>query len=240
MIEKFFSSLKNSFLHLVYPHQCLHCQEMLDPNEPLFCYSCSCLLEWINPEERCSRCFSADHTFSRNSSKHCLQKTALIYRQAAALEYIGPAATLVKQLKYGNRPYLARGGSALLFAQFDRLKWPLPDAIIPVPLSLTHWLQRGYNQSALLAENMANFLNIPVWDVLKRKSGDYSQAGLNLEQRKRLDGKHFKLKSGYSLEDKVLLLVDDVMTSGSTLNRCAEALAEGVSARIYALTLCSA
>ena len=76
--------------------------------------------------------------------------------------------------------------AAFLVAQLDRLGWPMPDAIIPVPLSFGRWLERGYNQSALLADEMGALLQCPVWNALKRKSGDFSQAALSLEQRKAL------------------------------------------------------
>ena len=74
--------------------------------------------------------------------------------------------------------------------------------------------------------------------VLKRKSGDYSQAGLSKKQRMDLKGETFIFKTGHDLEDKVILLIDDVMTTGSTLRRCAEALQGGHPKSIYALVLC--
>jgi ComF family protein len=169
----------------------------------------------------------------------CLHYPSLYCRTAAAFDYEGPAAALVTSLKYANQPYLAKGMAAFLMTQFDRLQWPLPDALIPVPLSFTHWLERGYNQSTLLAEEMGRLLQCPVWHALKRQSGDFSQAALTLEQRKALDGKHFQHHSTYSaLQGKVLLVIDDVMTSGSTLQRCAEVLHTGNPAALYALTFC--
>jgi competence protein ComFC len=157
---------------------------------------------------------------------------------AAAFDYEGPAASLVKRLKYSNQPYLASGMAAFLVAQLDQLQWPLPDALVPVPLSFTHWLERGYNQSSLLAEEMGRLLDCPVWHALKRQSGDYSQAALNLEQRKTLDGSRFRLNSKYSMSEKTLLVIDDVMTSGLTLQRCAETLMTASPASLYALTFC--
>jgi ComF family protein len=157
---------------------------------------------------------------------------------AAAFDYEGPAASLVRRLKYGNQPYLAQGMAAFLVTQFYHLQWPLPEALVPAPVTFTHWLVRGYNQSRLLAEEMARLLQRPVWSALKRKSGDFSQAALNLEQRKALDGQRFKRKNRYSLQGKVLLVIDDVMTSGLTLQRCAETLETGNLAALYALTFC--
>ncbi len=230
--------LQKSFLHLVYPTKCLHCHTLLPPESLVLCSTCASLLDLIQPQERCPTCFNLLPENEVTPCHECLQYPSLYYRMAAAFDYQGPAASLVKRLKYANQPYLAQGMAAFLITQFDRLLWPLPDALIPVPLSFTHWLERGYNQSALLAEEMGSLLQCPVWHALKRQSGDFSQAALNLEQRKALDGKRFRLNSTYCLQSKVLLVIDDVMTSGSTLQRCAEILSTGHPAALYALTFC--
>jgi competence protein ComFC len=159
---------------------------------------------------------------------------------AAAFDYVGPAATLVKKLKYSNQPYLAQGIAAYLVAQFLELHWPMPDLIIPVPLTFTHWINRGYNQSQLLAEEVAKILNRPIQAAIIRESGDFSQAGLSRQQRLALTGESFRLRKHQNLSDKTLLLIDDVMTTGSTLNKCAEALVEQCPTAIYGLTVCRA
>lgn len=167
-----------------------------------------------------------------------MQYPSLYTRMGAVFDYQGPAATLVKNLKYANQPYLARGMAAYLMLQFDRLQWPLPDAIVPVPISLTRWLGRGYNQSTLLAQELSRYLHRPVWHAIKRKSGDFSQASLNLEQRKTLSAQRFKRNTKYDLQGKILLVIDDVMTTGMTLHRSAEILKEENPAALYALTFC--
>lgn len=200
---------------------------------------CASLLELIDPNERCPFCFGRDYAPLSKRCGTCVHGERLYYRMAAAFDYRGPAASMIKRLKYGQQPYLAKGLSSFLAVQFDQLKWPFPDAIVPVPLSFTHWLERGYNQSALLAEELSVYLQVPVWDILKRKSGDYSQAGLALTQRKQISSS-FSLKRDHQLQDKTILVIDDTMATGSTLQRCAEVLAEGYPARLYALTVCCA
>ena len=239
-VQTVFKRLKHSFLHLVFPPRCLHCEESTDHDQPLFCPACLSLLELIDPSERCFSCFGPRDPAQGRRCSDCLEGNSIFSGIGAAFDYIGPAASLIKKLKYGNQPYLAEGAGAFLVAQWGQLKWPVPDAIVPIPLSFTHWIDRGYNQTVLLAEQMSKLLEVPVWDVLHRKSGDYSQAALSLSQRKSLDGKRFTLKKKFSLEDKTLLLVDDVMTSGSTLKRCAEVLVEGYPTRLYALAFCKA
>lgn len=128
--------------------------------------------------------------------------------------------------------------AAFLIAQLDSLEWPIPDGIVPVPQSFTRWLERGYNQSHLLAKEMGAFIDCPIWDILKRQSGDYSQAALNLEQREKLDGSLFSYRASDGIQGKVLLVVDDVMTSGLTLQRCGEVLQKEKPAALYALTFC--
>lgn len=231
--------LQKSLLHLFYPTKCLHCHTLLPPESLVLCSACASLLDLISPNERCPTCFNLCEN-QIAPCQECSHYPSYYSRMAAAFDYEGPAVSLVKRLKYGGQPYLAQGMAALLVAQFDQLQWPLPDALVPVPLSFTHWLERGYNQSALLAEEMGRLLQCPVWNVLKRQSGDFSQAALNLEQRKGLEGKRFKRTSTYSLQGKILLIIDDVMTSGLTLQRCAEVLQPAYPAALYALTFCRA
>ncbi len=231
-------ALKKSFLHLVYPSKCLHCFTYLAPDSPVLCEGCAALLDPLDPLERCPTCFNSiveDHSLP---CQECLHYPSFFDQIGAVFGYEGPAASLVKRLKYANQPYLAQGMAGFLVGQFARLDWPLPCALIPVPLSFTHWLERGYNQSTLLAEEMGRILQCPVWDALRRQSGDYSQAALSLEQRKGLDSKCFKLKNRYLLQGKVLLIIDDVMTTGSTLQGCGEILSRYEPAALYALTFC--
>lgn len=230
--------LQKSVLHLVYPTKCLHCQALLPPESLVLCSVCASLLELASPHDRCPICFNLLSEDFTVPCDECSQYPPHYFRMAAAFDYEGPAVSLVKRLKYANQPYLAQGMAAFLVAQFDRLQWPMPNALVPIPLSFTHWLERGYNQSALLAEEMGRLLQCPVWHVLKRQSGDFSQAALSLEQRKSLDGKRFQRRSTYPLQGKILLVIDDVMTSGLTLQRCAEILTAGNPAALYALTFC--
>jgi ComF family protein len=161
------------------------------------------------------------------------------YRTGAAFAYEGPAASLAKGLKYRNQPYLAKGMAAYLVIQWGRLQWPLPDAIIPIPLSFSRWIERGYNQSQLLAHEMGELLQCPVVSPLKKKSGTFTQAALPLEHRKLLTAQQFTCtSSSLPLENKTLLLLDDVATTGATLHACAEVLQQKGANKLYALTFC--
>lgn len=229
-----------SSISLLYPPLCLHCREGLEDSSHLLCGTCLSLLELIDPKERCPRCFSPDFFPEKLLCSECIRSKPICDAIAAAFDYVGPAATLIQKLKYGDQSYLAKGCGGYLAAQFLRLGWPIPDVIVPVPISLAHWMERGFNQSLLLAQTLSGILNVPVQEALKRKSGDYSQAGLSRSQRVKLDGATVHLKKAQQLQDKCVLLIDDVMTTGSTMRKCAEAMLEECPAHIYGLAVCRA
>jgi ComF family protein len=116
----------------------------------------------------------------------------------------------------------------------------MPDCIVPMPVSRLRMWERGYNQSLLIAQALSEILEIPVRDVLRRRSGDYSQAGLNHYQRLQMQDSAVYLKKGVKLHDQCVLLVDDVMTTGRSLQCSAKALFEGCPGQIFAITVCRA
>jgi len=121
---------------------------------------------------------------------------------------------LIKRLKHGSQPYLAKGAGAFLVAQWAALKWPVPDFIMPVPQKFFHWLDRGYNQSKLLADSVGELLAKPVLSKLSCSNETVSQTGLSRKQRQNFQQK-IKVKTiKEDLSDKVILLIDDVMTTG--------------------------
>lgn len=121
--------------------------------------------------------------------------------------------------------------------QFDRLGWETPDLIVPVPRRL--WFQ-GTNHARLLAKAFAKLVKREVLPCVGRRIGDLSQAGLNREACEDPQESSFYLKRGTKIEEKTLLLIDDVMTTGRTLHQTAEALKEGFPKKIYALTFARA
>lgn len=122
--------------------------------------------------------------------------------------------------------------------QFVQLDLPLPDLIVPVPQSFTRTLMRGYNPCLLLAKEIGKQLDRPVLQPLRRLSGDLPQAALSREQRKTLNRGSFVWKQGMDINEKVVLLIDDVRTTGMTLNHSGELLLEGYPEELYAMTLC--
>jgi ComF family protein len=137
----------------------------------------------------------------------------------------------VHALKYGGWPAIA----GEIATRMARLSWPADvvrerTAIVPVPLGKSRLRERGYNQSGLLATALAAHWNVPVWnDVISRSRETTSQTRLTPEDRLRnVSGAFHAAESGrIKLRGAHIVLIDDVVTTASTLNACAAALFDG-------------
>jgi ComF family protein len=153
--------------------------------------------------------------------------------------YEGPLRELIHLFKYGKVRSLARPLGNLLAAAL-----PLDesfDAVAPVPLHWRRQWQRGFNQSELLARNIAGRTGIPVVLALRRLRSTSAQAGLNNAGRRQNVAGAFACRRGARsarrIQAKRILLVDDVMTTGSTAAACALALKRAGAARVALLTV---
>lgn len=119
---------------------------------------------------------------------------------------------------------------------FDQAGWDT-DLIIPVPLNRHHQRQRGYNQANLLARPLALAADIPIsTNALSRSRPTPSQVGLSYSQR--IDNVNAAFSADpQKVMSKSVVLIDDVATTGATLNACSQALLEAQAGPIYALTL---
>lgn len=124
-----------------------------------------------------------------------------------------------------------------MLLQLEELGWVLPDVITYIPQSFLRSSLRGYNQSALLAEHLGQLLQIPVESLLKRTSFSLSQTLLPKEERKRLSPEIFTYKAHSSIQKKRILLIDDVLTTGQTVECASLALLEQNPTAIDVLTL---
>lgn len=219
-------------IDLIFPLICLHCEAEVEESKQLFCKGCSPSFELIDPTSRCVFCFNEME--NQKVCAECKINRRPRLKMASALDYLGAVCSLVKNLKDGKLPYLAQTAAAFMVAQLIRLDWPTPDIIVPVPN------RNGFfstDHAQLIAQDLARRLNKPCQSLIKRRLGDLSQARLSKKQRSQLPADSFYLKKGTVLDGKLILLVDDVLTTGSTLHNCFQALSEAFPAQTYALTL---
>jgi ComF family protein len=203
------------------------CRDCLGEPQPLaaefFCVSCRTPFQNgfpLDTEGRCALCRSGLRGFD---AAYCYGA------------YEGTLRKLIHLFKYGCVKPLARPLSDMLLAALPRDE--RFDGITPVPL---HWLrrwQRGFNQSDSLARALSRRCGIPVVRALRRSRSTATQAGLSNSSRRRNVAAAFRWRRSQPVEGKRILLIDDVMTTGSTAASCALALKRAGAARVALLTI---
>lgn len=224
------SDIVRSFLHLFFPHTCAGCGNDALHQQQLLCLTCISELPLTN-----------FHRYAENPVHH-LFRGRLPLVNATSFAYFTKDSLLqhlLHEFKYKNRKdigtWLAhRLGEALQESQhFNK-----PDALIPVPLFSARERQRGYNQSHILCEGLAERWQVPVLpNVVVRTSRTQSQTRKNrIERWQNMEGK-FELRSHTLIEGKHLLLVDDVLTTGATLEACGRALLQAPQVTLSVATI---
>ncbi|MCW5550173.1 MAG: ComF family protein [Opitutaceae bacterium] len=214
---------------VIFPPVCVHCRAVVEAGEfPHLCVRCASKIEWV----RAPHCTTCGHPFygvveGERLCPHCegLQPAYREGRTAVLLK--GPARALVHELKYHRGLYVL----ADIEAAFRRLDW-LPDwlagaVLVPVPLHPRKERERGYNQSRLMAECLqrATGDKAIISNILRRTEDTESQTFHDRKTRLANLKNAFALAPGAAITPAHhYLIVDDVFTTGSTLNSCARVL----------------
>jgi competence protein ComFC len=228
-------NLKEDILDLIFPQHCVICKKYLSRQEKNVCQAC-----WDNlaqlPSPFCAECKSFIE--KDKQCKHCgnEKKFVLVYSLGNFDERY---QSLIYAFKYNQ---LINLGRRLGYALGEKIKedrgFLESDFIIPVPLHPSRKRKRGFNQSEILALEVAQELNIPVLrDVLKRKKRTKDQTTLNAKQREENVRGAFKVKNEDRISNKKVILVDDVITTGATLRECAKTLIQAGAKEVLGITL---
>ena len=205
------------FISLFFPHYCLACSGSLVKGEEILCTACLSDLPKTNY-----------HLFQENPIKNRLIGRLPLKYGWAFLKFrkSGIVQHLLHQLKYNNHPEIGvRLGQAygleLLRSGFDREF----DLIIPVPLHTSRKRQRGYNQSSKFAAGLSLAMNIQ-WDesISVRMHSSVTQTNKSKAERWENVKDVFSVETNKTIQDKRILLVDDVITTGATLEACGQHL----------------
>jgi ComF family protein len=224
------SKFKGAALDLFFPQKCLGCGKEVG----LLCRRCQLSLPRILPPI-CPKCGRPQ--LSGIICPGCIGWQNNIDGIRSPFKFEGLMRQAVYQFKYKNLRTLAKPLSELLEKYLTR--YPLPgEVLVPVPLHHKRLKERGYNQSTLLAEELSKLLKLPVVDnCLVRVKYILPQA-----QTKSLDERLANVHQAFSclnsrLQNARILLVDDVSTSGATLDACASALKAAGAISIWGIAL---
>jgi ComF family protein len=236
-----------SLIDLIYPPRCPICQAFLQDQNTLqgkqdlpFCQACFKDFTAIESPlcSLCGRPFS-DGAERDRICEDCLRKRPAYDIARAPYLYDGALMTAIQELKYAQRSHLADSLGSLLasFAQtwIGELKGSL---IMPVPLHPRRLRSRGFNQSLLLSRCVAARTGAQL-DFLSLRRTRYTkpQTELSSEERKKNVRKAFEVVKPEAVKGRTIVLVDDVATTGSTLNECAKALKRAGAESVLCLVL---
>lgn len=228
--------LVETMLDWIYPPKCILCEDLLPLNRPErdLCVNCLVDMPWIVPPV-CSKCGKPIDV----SVKVCSSC------QGKRLQYEGGSVVF---------PYhtVRRAIAHFKFQEYKRDAIPLGsimtkhittyhnemlhdiDVMLPVPMYLKKQRKRGFNQAELLAKEMEKGIQIPVLSgVLTRERDTIAQNGLDAKERRENVKDAFLIKDASLIEGKNILLIDDIFTTGATINQCAKACKEAGAEKVY-------
>ncbi len=235
---------------IIFPPRCVICGDFLwrgpfdAGNFPdSVCHGCTSA---FNPIEApfCTVCgtpFGSDG-IENHPCEDCLRTQPFFQAAYAPYRYEGSILEAVHRFKFGQKTFIANALGPLL-AEFVKTRFRLPEPFLtmPVPLHPKRLRERGFNQSLLLARQISDRLNGEL-DFLSLVRPKYTTPQSTLSKRER--GKNiqnaFHLKTPDAVIHKNILLVDDVATTGNTLNECARILKSGGSEAVFCVTLAKA
>jgi ComF family protein len=223
------TKLKGIALELLFPSWCVGCGR----GGSFICDSCLNSLTRIKPP-LCPICGLPQTT--EVLCNRCADRQMVIDGIRAPFAFDGVMRQAIHQLKYQNLRAIA-GQLGRLLHEFLAAN-PLPgEVLVPVPLHQKRLRERGYNQSRLLAEELGKLTGLAVADYLSRERHSLPQARSSSADERQANVAGAFSCASRGLENKAVILIDDVSTSGATLNACAYALKEGGASSVWGLVL---
>jgi ComF family protein len=224
--------LAHSFCRIVvdfvYPPLCLICHKHLEPEIRFVCPSC-----WDAFEVLQQPLVPLAQLDILHGKAAYFDHSLAIYSYSEAIQH------LIHTMKYKNMPGIcALFGDALGSLAREQGFLQDIDLILPVPLHPIRYRERGFNQAAILAQHIGRLNNVFVDDkVLKRIRYTDQQAKFSKQERAKNVKDAFRVSSESAVAHKQIALVDDVLTTGSTMNECAKVLKTRGAGRITAISI---
>lgn len=226
--QKLPRKLKATVLQMLYPNRCPGCNAFLTAYETV-CDDCadSMLLEQNSYCHRCGKvtCF-------------CQYKKLFYDDAVIACRYENAAVPCVLKLKQAKNTNFAGFSARILAQRLQNSAYGKAELIVPVPMHPAEIRRRGYNQTAVIAGELSGLLGIPCRDDILFRNPSVSQHLLNAQERAK-NVENFGIHP-VSVRNLHIILCDDVLTTGNTMNRCAELLKSAGASRITAASATTA
>lgn len=231
----------NDVSDVIFPPQCLGCAEILHPQSgQLFCPVCKEKIKFItgNLCPICGRAYF-DSPAESHLCGNCLGNKPYFSCARAVASYETLILETIHQFKYGRNLSIGSAlASFLADFSFPDFEFQVSSLIVPVPLHIKKLRERGFNQSLILANALGEKQRIPVnFSLLKRRKFTLTQTGLNRTEREKNVKGAFAVSDKKKVAGKNVILIDDVYTTGATINECAKTLIKAGAQKVAVLTL---
>jgi len=227
--------IKRNLLQLLFPCRCPVCDEIVVPYGERICLGCMDKLQLLTPPwcMKCGKKLESEEEFCRD----CKEKQHIYARGRALYEYRSVASSIY-WMKYGGRQeYASFFGEEMATYLKDFILQIKPDGILPIPLHKKRLCKRGYNQATLLAKALGESMHIPVYENMLVRTKNTKPLKLQnpIERQNNLKKAFIIGKNDVKL--KTILIVDDIYTTGSTINEVARVLRQQGVEEVYFVTL---
>ena len=238
------AELYNDVCDIIYPPQCMACAEIISPpKSQIFCAACQEKISFITGSicPICGIPFWGSPAGSHICG-NCLENKPFYNQARSVAGFETVIMDTIHKFKYGRSISLGNVlGSFMADFSFPNFDFSEYSLLIPVPLHIKRLRERGFNQSLLLAKELGKKYKLPVnFSLLKRCKFTLTQTGLNKSEREK------NIKGAFAVADKKkiagenIILIDDVYTTGATINECAQILLKAGAQKVAALTLARA
>ncbi|MFA5178492.1 MAG: ComF family protein [Candidatus Paceibacterota bacterium] len=233
-IKKLIRSLRKYILDLIFPKKCLNCKK----EGIFFCEDCFSLID-INPFQYCL-CDHPQKIITPGQCQKCAKKSLNGIYSATDFEN-SQVKKLIYNFKYQSQlKELAYPLSLLILMHLYLIKkyFPPNSLLVPIPLFLKKKKRRGFNQAEEIGKIISEKIKIPlIIDNLIRIKNTLPQAKLNKEQRQENIKNAFVVKNKKNFQGKIIFLLDDVYTTGATMQECAKILKKSGAREVWGLTV---
>lgn len=222
-------NLINATIDFLLPRFCLFCEQKLSTKEKYLCNTCFCKLDL------------ADNTFINDFYNEKFNNLSNIDFVFSCYKYIksSPIQKIIHQLKYNGKFRIGFYLGTILGAKLkNNIEYSNFDLILPVPIHPIKKTERGYNQSYYIAKGVSKVTNIKIVNnVLIRKIYTKSQSLHNKKQRLENIKDIFDIKNGHIIKGKNIIILDDIITTGSTVKEIAKICKNNGAAKILAASI---
>ena len=230
--------IKETLIGLLYPKRCPVCHDVVEDRGEPACRICRTKLPLVR-QPACRKCGKPLLEEEREYCQDCTRKHHWYRQGRAAFVYDELMRRSIAKFKYeGRREYAAFYAEEIVRSCGKEATLWQAQALVPIPLHLSRRRKRGFNQAELLAEELSRRMGIPVdKKVLVRTKHTKAQKQLNDQERMNNLKHAFSVRKG-SIPSKTIILVDDIYTTGSTVDEAARVLLENGAQTVYFLCIC--